>query len=344
MKRLELSYIKLIVFFFMCNLVLHILIFVFLPKKNDYKLSHFKNVMSDNIEKVNDNTNQYLILENELKTSSRVNQAVLGFSIIIFIFLIFKTGLYIFFIVGEEQVLIFILIIFEFLLEFINWSMALSIAAKVNKLRKDDEIKACTNAIKSGIVKVIVLITINLLLYIIESILVNISNVNNITEIKYITKYIEEKKVDNNNLSERNQIINVKKIITFEKINCVNFEIKNSDKNELIKLYKELQSKNEEISELKSLNPYNLKIGEQLYSLVFLSNDYQIVNNFSLICKNTDPFTKVEQALYDKFPSLKETDINFNIVDGIVVNRYKTLEENKIKSGDVIQLCKLNFD
>ena len=244
---------------------------------------------------------------------------------------------------GEEQVLIFIIIAFEFLLEFINWSMALSIAAKVNKLRKDDEIKACTNAIKSGIVKVIVLITINLPLYIIEFILVNISNVNNITEIKYITEY-KEKKGENNDETERSQIINVKKKITFEKINCVNFEIKNSNKNELIKLYKELQSKNEEISELKSLNPYNLKIGEQLCSLVFLSNDYQIVNNFSLICKNTDPFTKVEQALYDKFPSLKETDINFNIVDGIVVNRYKTLEENKIKSGDVIQLCKLNFD
>jgi hypothetical protein len=329
----------------MCNLVLHILIFVFLPKKNDYKLSHFKNVMSDNIEKVNDNTNQYLILENELKTSSRVNQAVLGFSIIIFIFLIFKTGLYIFFIVGEEQVLIFIIIAFEFLLEFINWSMALSIAAKVNKLRKDDEIKACTNAIKSGIVKVIVLITIHFIVYILEIILLCQSDVKS-------TEYVEEKKDDNNGLSDRNRIINVKKKITLEKIKSENFEIKNSyknsdknsDKNELIKLYKELKSKNEEISELKSLNPYNLKKGEKLYSIVFLSTEYQIVNNFSLICKNTDPFTKVEQTLYDKFPSLKETDINFNIVDGIVVNRYKTLEENKIKSGDVIQLCKLNFD
>lgn len=93
--------------------------------------------------------------------------------------------------------------------EFINWSMALSIADKVNKMRKDDEIKACTNSIKSGIVKVIVLITINFILCVIEVILVYISDVN--TEIRYISKYVEIKKFDNNDLSERNQIINVKK-------------------------------------------------------------------------------------------------------------------------------------
>jgi hypothetical protein len=178
----------------MCNLVLHILIFVFLPKKNDYKLSHFKNVMSDNIEKVNDNTNQYLILENELKTSSRVNQAVLGFSIILFIILIIKITIYIF-LAREVEILIIIIILFEFVFEFINWSMSLSIAAKVNKMRKDDEIKACTNAIKSGIVKVIILITISLILYIIEFILLYISDVNSNTETKYVTEYEKKKKL-----------------------------------------------------------------------------------------------------------------------------------------------------
>ena len=327
----------------MCNLVLHILIFVFLPKKNDYKLRHFINVMSDNFEKENNNTYQYLFLENELKTYSRVNQAVLGFSFITFIFLISKIVLYIFYIEKEKDIIYFIITI-KIMFEFINWSMALSIADKVNKMRKDDEIKACTNSIKSGIVKVIVLITINFILCVIEVILVYISDVN--TEIRYISKYVEIKKFDNNDLSERNQIINVKKKITLKEIKCENFEIKkdkNSNNNELIKLYKELQSKYEEISELKSLNPYNLKKGEQLYSIVFLSSDYHIVNNFSLICKNTDPFSKIEQTLYDKFPLLKETDNNFNLVNGIVVNRYKTLEENNIRSGDVIQLCKLNF-
>ena len=131
-------------------------------------------------------------------------------------------------------------------------------------------------------------------------------------------------------------------------MNCEKFEIKNYnenlDKDELIKLYKEIHKKNEEISELKSLNPYNLKKGEQLYSIVFLSNDYTIINNFSLICKNTDPFSKLEQTLYDKFPILKETEINFNIVNGNVVNRFKTLEENNIISGNVIQICKLDVE
>ena len=191
MENLQLTYIKLIMFIFICNLFINILIFVFLPKKNDYKLSHFENVIS---EKVNDNTSQYLILENELKTSSRVNQAVLGFSIILFIILIIKITIYIFY-TTEVEISIFILIFFEFMFEFINWSMALSIAAKVNKLRKDDEIKACTNAIKSGIVKVIVLITIHFIVYILEIILLNKSDAKSITKIKYVTIYKEKKKM-----------------------------------------------------------------------------------------------------------------------------------------------------
>lgn len=212
--------------------------------------------------------------------------------------------------------------------------------------------KTCTDAIKSGIVKVIVLITTHFILYILEIILLCLTpishdNYENQSISKNSENEKEEKKDNNNGLSERIQIINVKKN-ELKIMNCEKFEIKNYnenlDKDELIKLYKEIQKKNEEISELKSLNPYNLKKGEQLYSIVFLSNDYTIINNFSLICKNTDPFSKLEQTLYDKFPILKETEINFNIVNGNVVNRFKTLEENNIISGNVIQICKLDVE
>ena len=79
-----------------------------------------------------------------------------------------------------------------------------------------------------------------------------------------------------------------------------------------------------------------------MYTLVFLSTEYPIINNFSLICKNTDPFSKIEQELYDKFLDLKENQINFNLVNGIVINRFKTLQENKIKSGNIIQICKMD--
>lgn len=212
--------------------------------------------------------------------------------------------------------------------------------------------KTCTDAIKSGIVKVIVLITTHFILYILEIILLCLTpishdNYENQSISKNSENEKEEKKDNNNGLSERIQIINVKKN-ELKIMNCEKFEIKNYnenlDKDELIKLYKEIQKKNEEISELKSLNPYNLKKGEQLYSIVFLSNDYTIINNFSLICKNTDPFSKLEQTLYDKFPILKETEINFNIVNRNVVNRFKTLEENNIISGNVIQICKLDVE
>lgn len=135
------SHIKLIMFIVTSNIFLRILIFVYLPKKNNYKLKHFTNVMSDNFGQLNNNTNntnQYLILENQLKTSSRVNQAVLGFSIIIFILLILMIALFIFNICNEDAV--FFIIIIKFFFELINWSMALSIVAKVNRIRKDENL------------------------------------------------------------------------------------------------------------------------------------------------------------------------------------------------------------
>ena len=108
----------------------------------------------------------------------------------------------------------------------------------------------------------------------------------------------------------------------------------------IINIRKELQSKKEEILELKTLNPFGLKKGENLFSLVFVSTEYPNVNNFSLICKNTELFSEIEQKLNVQFPELKNNDIFF-LVNGSLVQKDKTLEENKIKSGNVIELCKI---
>ena len=58
------------------------------------------------------------------------------------------------------------------------------------------------------------------------------------------------------------------------------------------------------------------------------------------ICKITDKFSKIEDYFFEKYPELIDTK-NYFISKGIVINRYKTLENNNIKDGDIITLNKL---
>jgi len=96
--------------------------------------------------------------------------------------------------------------------------------------------------------------------------------------------------------------------------------------------------KDKEIKELKlklSRLPFVLEEGEKLMSIIFISSDQKL--HFSVICKNTDKFHKIEGQLYESFPEYSEND-NFFILNGKKINRYKTLEENGIKNNDIIIL------
>ena len=59
--------------------------------------------------------------------------------------------------------------------------------------------------------------------------------------------------------------------------------------------------------------------------------------HFSVICKNTEKFHKIEGQLYENYPEYSEND-NFFILNGRKINRYKSLEENSIKNNDIIIL------
>ena len=100
---------------------------------------------------------------------------------------------------------------------------------------------------------------------------------------------------------------------------------------------KQLQEKEEEIKELKSTRQFDLKPGEKLISVIFVSVDQAI--HYSLICKNTDVFSTVENLLYKQYPEYKESE-NYFLLDGNKINRYKTLDENKIKNSSIITLNK----
>ena len=79
--------------------------------------------------------------------------------------------------------------------------------------------------------------------------------------------------------------------------------------------------------------PVKLSEGEKLMSVIFVSSDQNV--HYSVICKNTDKFSKIENMLYDEYPEYIETENNFE-VNGNKINKYKSLEYNKIKNNDII--------
>ena len=94
---------------------------------------------------------------------------------------------------------------------------------------------------------------------------------------------------------------------------------------------------------IKSLNDEidkkNLVIKEyELKTMVvhFVSNS-QDINNYSLICKSTDLFEKLEEKLFKDYPKYTK-DKTFFLANGNRIETSKTLEENKIKNNNVINV------
>jgi hypothetical protein len=70
-----------------------------------------------------------------------------------------------------------------------------------------------------------------------------------------------------------------------------------------------------------------------IISVLFRSVDDQI--NYAITCKKTEIFSNVEKKLIDKFPEYKNKKL-FYIQSGKVIDKEKSLEENKIIPGFAI--------
>jgi len=92
----------------------------------------------------------------------------------------------------------------------------------------------------------------------------------------------------------------------------------------------------------KKLNNYDTMFkeilpGEEIISILFSTNDHRLL--YSLPCKNTTPFSKIEEKFFEEFPEYKETNYYF-LVNGSKVNRSKTVEENHIYNGKPVIFVK----
>ena len=109
--------------------------------------------------------------------------------------------------------------------------------------------------------------------------------------------------------------------------------------NEYIKKIKKLEelveSKNIEIKNLKNDNNVvtTKKSGEKIIAIFFTSTLQDI--HMPIPCKYTDTFVKIEEKIYNEYPKYKDYN-TYLTVNGNVIKRFKTLEENGIKSGNTI--------
>ena len=88
------------------------------------------------------------------------------------------------------------------------------------------------------------------------------------------------------------------------------------EKEKIINLYEELRKKDDKIEELKEIlkrYPVELSRDEKLMSLIITSSDQKI--NYSIICKNTDKFIKIEGMIYNEYPEYEEL-ANYFISNG----------------------------
>ena len=104
---------------------------------------------------------------------------------------------------------------------------------------------------------------------------------------------------------------------------------------------KTMSAKNEKIYDIeksiKTKSITELKEGEVIISVLFLSMGRQDIQNYSLPCKNTDLFVDLERQLYEDYPEYKNYETYFEVNTRRIL-RFKTIEENNIRSNAIINI------
>jgi len=139
---------------------------------------------------------------------------------------------------------------------------------------------------------------------------------------------LEQKIMDLENyiIKQKETINNIKKELMELKYSKLNDIKIIKDK---FKVYKNI------INDIKLNIPLLSKPNEKLMSVIFNSFDENI--HYSVVCKNTDEFSKIESLLYEKYPEYKKLNKNF-IINGNKIDISKNLKDNKIQNSDIIIL------
>ena len=82
----------------------------------------------------------------------------------------------------------------------------------------------------------------------------------------------------------------------------------------------------------------SIRPGEKIMTINFVSMGIQDITNYSIPCKNTDLFVRLEEKLNNDFPILKDHETYFEVIPTQRIKRFKTLDENNIKSNAVVNV------
>ena len=174
------------------------------------------------------------------------------------------------------------------------------------------------------------------------------NNVINLQQNNYEKLYNEEKlkneELEKNLAKLQNVNEYLEKELKIEREKNFNASTKENtsieDPNKIIKLYDEISENQKEIKNLKGKLerfPFELCENEKLMSVIISTEDKN--TQYSIICKNTDKFLRIEEKFYEEFPEFGKVENSFNI-NGNKINKYQTLEENSIKNSELIIIKK----
>ena len=154
-------------------------------------------------------------------------------------------------------------------------------------------------------------------------------------------KEMEKYKIENEKLNS--ELSKLKKIIGgFQNNQIDNRELKNL-RDEISTLKYQLNIKNNEINELKLKLKNNGKLEQKInLSDVLVIYFKPVDNSFydGIKCLANETFAEVEEKLYKKHNDFRNTN-NMFTANALPVLRFKTIGENNIHDGDVIQLYRI---
>ena len=81
----------------------------------------------------------------------------------------------------------------------------------------------------------------------------------------------------------------------------------------------------------------NVQTDEEFISVNFASMASQDIINYSIVCKQSWLFSKLEEKLYKDFPQYNNPDTYF-MINANMIERNKTLKENNIRNNSVVNV------
>ena len=156
---------------------------------------------------------------------------------------------------------------------------------------------------------------------------------------------IKKLQIDLYNEKDLKNKLNIKLEESNKKIRDLSNQLSNNmnniQNNKILELQRIIDMKNQEISQLYGrINSNNNGIkfmpGDNIIGIGFNSVN-QKIQNYSRAYKDSEIVARIEEELYNEYPEFKDKE-TYLMVKGNKVMRFKTLKENNVKNGDIIQI------